>query len=228
MRILVADDEKEIARALKEVLEKNRYTVDTVDNGEDAYAMALSGGYDCLILDIMMPGKDGLQVISELRKSGIGTPTLLLTALGSLNDRVAGLDSGADDYLSKPFAVTELLARVRALLRRNDTYMSDIISVGNLSLNCGTYELYTPNHLTKMSNKEFQLLEFFMRNPRTVFSTETLMERFWNWDSNAEINVVWTNIGYLRKKLEELEANVHIRSIRGAGYQLEEKPCSKN
>lgn len=147
--------------------------------------------------------------------------------LSSLSDRVTGLDAGADDYLAKPFALNELLARIRALLRRSENYTSEIIEVGNLTLNCGTYELSTPTDKIKMSNKEYQLIEFFMRNPRAVFSTEALMERFWGWDSDAGINVVWTNIGYLRRKLQDLKADVEIKSIRGSGYQLEEKKNSQ-
>lgn len=225
MRILVADDEQNITRALKEILEKNKYTVDVVNNGEDALSHASEIDYDCMILDIMMPFTDGLQVVRSIRDKNIKTPVLLLTALDSPDDKVIGLDSGADDYLSKPFAVNELLARVRALLRRNDSYQTETITVGNTRLDCGTYSLHSSSQSIKLGNKEFQLMEFFMRNPRTVFSTETLMDRFWTWDSNAEINVVWTNIGYLRRKLESIGSDITIKSIRGLGYQLEDKQC---
>ena len=221
MKILVADDETEIARALKEVLERNKYTADAVYNGSDAFAYAAAGNYDCIILDIMMPGMDGLSVVRRLRGSGIGTPVLLLTALSGLNDRIEGLDVGADDYLAKPFAMPELLARVRALLRRSESYTPDILRFGNVSLNCGSYEISTPSASIKMGNKEFQLMELFMRNPHTVFSTENIMEKLWGWDSDAEINVVWTNIAYLRRKLRECGADISIHSIRGAGYRLE-------
>ncbi len=223
MRILIADDEPEILRVLKDVFEKNNYTVDTSDNGEDAYLYARQTEYDCIILDIMMPGMDGLQLVKKLRQEGSNVPILLLTALDTLDDRVIGLDMGADDYLAKPFAITELEARVRALLRRSDTYSPDIISYGNMRLNGGNYELSTPGHIIRLSNKEFQILECFMRNPNTVFSTENIMARFWNWDSNAEINVVWTYIGYLRRKLDEIDADVIIKSMRGRGYRLELK-----
>ncbi len=220
MKLLIAEDEHEISRALKVILEHNKYTVDVVDNGIDAIDYILGGCYDCIILDIMMPGKDGLQVLQELRAHHVPTPVLLLTAKSELGDRVAGLEAGADDYLPKPFATTELLARVRALLRRSGNYVPDILTVGNLSLNCSTYELSTPGQAVRLNNKEFQLIELFLRNPQKVFSTEQLMERIWSWESDAEINVVWTNIAYLRKKLDLLKATVEIRSIRGVGYCL--------
>jgi len=223
MRILIADDEPDILKVLKEVMVRNKYTVDTATDGEDAYNLAKDTDYDCIILDIMMPAMDGLQVVSKLRADGCNTPILLLTALDSLNDRVKGLDTGADDYLAKPFAISELEARVRALLRRSEAYSPEVITYGNLSLSCANYELSTQKHSVRLSNKEYQIIEYFMRNPQTVFSSEAIMNKFWSWDSTAEINVVWTYIGYIRRKLEELEADVVIKSIRGCGYQLEMK-----
>lgn len=224
MRILVADDEREITKAVKAVLERGKYMVDAVDNGGDALSYARSGAYDVIILDIMMPGRDGLSVLQALREDGVTTPVLLLTARGELNDRVAGLEAGADDYLAKPFAMAELVARVRALLRRGSGYAMDVVTVGNLSLNCSAYEL-SAERSVRVSNKEFQIIECFMRHPKQVYSSEELMSKFWSWDSEAEINVVWTNIANLRRKLAEIGANVEIRSIRGVGYQLEETPC---
>ena len=223
MKLLVADDEQEILKMLRTVLERSKYAVDTVDNGDDALDYILSGGYDGAILDVMMPGKDGLEVLRRLREAGSSLPVLLLTARGELDDRVNGLEAGADDYLPKPFAVTELLARVKALMRRSGSFTMEIIRLGNLSLNCSTYELSAPGGVQKMNNKEFQMMEYFIRNPKKIFSTEELMEKIWGWDSDAEINVVWTNIANLRRKLSGLGADVQIKSIRGVGYQLEEK-----
>ena len=225
MRILIADDERELAKALKTVLERSKYTVDAVFTGSDALDYALQGVYDGVILDIMMPGLDGLEVLRALREKGVTTPVMLLTARGEVSDRVTGLEAGADDYLPKPFAMAEFLARVKALLRRSGSYAMDILTVGDLSLNGSTYELSAPGGKARMNNKEYQLMELFMRSPRRIFSTEDLMEKLWGWDSEAEINVVWTNVANLRRKLGQLGSRVEIRSIRGVGYQLEEKPC---
>lgn len=221
MRILVAEDESSIARALKALLEKNKYTVDVVDNGTDALAYITSSPYDALVLDIMMPGMDGIQVLRAARTQGVATPALFLTAKSQVEDRVAGLDAGADDYLPKPFASAEFLARVRALTRRSSTYVPSVLTVGNVSLDCSQYDLSTPEGCIRLSNKEYQLMELFMRHPRQVFSSDHLMERIWQADSDAEIDVIWTYIGYLRKKLKQLNANVEIKTIRGAGYSLE-------
>ena len=223
MRLLIADDEIEIAKVLRAVLEHNNYSVDTVSNGTDALDYALSGSYDGIILDIMMPGKDGLTVLRQMRAGGVTTPVMLLTAKSELQDRIKGLDAGADDYLPKPFAITELLARVRALLRRSDSYTPDILDMGNVSLNCSTYELSTGEEKIRLNNKEFQMMETFMRNPERVFSSDELMEKIWGWDSKAEINVVWTNVACLRKKLAGLNATAEICSVRGAGYCLTER-----
>lgn len=221
MRILVAEDESSIARALKALLEKNKYTVDVVDNGTDALAYITSSPYDALVLDIMMPGMDGIQVLRAARTQGVAAPALFLTAKSQVEDRVAGLDAGADDYLPKPFASAEFLARVRALTRRSSTYVPSVLTVGNVSLDCSQYDLSTPEGCIRLSNKEYQLMELFMRHPRQVFSSDHLMERIWQADSDAEIDVIWTYIGFLRKKLKQLNANVEIKTIRGAGYSLE-------
>lgn len=225
MRILIAEDEVTIARALKVMLEKNKYAVDMVHNGLDALEYILAVRYDALVLDIMMPGMDGIQVLQAARSRGIATPALFLTAKAEIDDRVAGLDAGADDYLPKPFAAPEFLARVRALVRRSDSYAAPILRLGNLMLDCGQYTLASPMGTLRLNNKEYQLMELFMRHPRQVFSCEHLMEKIWGLDAEAEIDVVWTYIGFLRKKLKQLEATAELRTIRGAGYALEETEC---
>lgn len=225
MRLLIAEDEREIGRTLKAILERSRYSVDWVDNGEDALDYVLTGNYDGVVLDIMMPGKDGLEVLKELRERGSTVPVLFLTAKSALGDRVAGLNAGADDYLPKPFASTELLARVRAMLRRGDTYTPEVLTFGDLTLNCSAFEMSGPGHAVRLNNKEFQVMELFMRSPNNIFFAEQLMERIWGWESETEISVVWTNISYLRRKLDALDIHVEIRSVRGAGYVLEEILC---
>lgn len=225
MRILIAEDEVTIARALKVMLEKNKYAVDMVHNGSDALDYIQAVGYDALVLDIMMPGKDGIEVLKADRAEGNTTPALLLTAKAEVADRVAGLDAGADDYLPKPFAANEFLARVRALTRRSNTYASFALSFGNVTLDCCQYLLKTAFEEVRLNNKEFQLTELFLRHPRQVFSSEHLMEKVWGLDSEAEMDVVWTYIGFLRRKLRQIGADIEIRTIRGAGYALEEMPC---
>lgn len=222
MRVLLAEDTIELANALTAVLTHNKYAVDTVHNGTDALENGLSGIYDIILLDIMMPGIDGLEVLKRLRCEGISTPVLILSARCDLDDRINGLDCGADDYLPKPFATTELLARMRALLRRNENYLSDVLTVGNLSLDTATYELSTPSDVIRLNNKEFQLMSCLMRNPTRVFSTDELMTKIWGWDYQTDMNVFWTNITYLRRKLEQLHANVQIQSLRGSGYRIVE------
>lgn len=223
MRLLIAEDELEISKVLKMVLEQQKYAVDVVDNGADALDYILDGDYDGVILDLMMPRMDGIEVLRRLRAEENATPVLVLTARSEVSDRVEGLDAGADDFLPKPFAITELLARVRAMLRRRANYVPDVLKLGNLSLDCGRYQLYTGGERrVQLSGKEFQLMEYLMRNPKRIFSTQELMERIWGWNSEAEINVVWTNIAYLRRKLRELNATAEIRSVRGAGYCMED------
>lgn len=225
MRILIAEDEVSIARALKEMLKKNKYTVDIVHNGSDALDYIKNFSYDALVLDIMMPEKDGLSVLKQVRQEGITTPALFLTAKGEIEDRVIGLDAGADDYLPKPFAASEFLARVRALTRRSEVYTPAVISLGNTSLDCSRYMLSVLEQDIRLNNKEYQLMELFLRHPHQVFSTEHLMEKVWGLESEAEMDVVWTYIGFLRKKLKGLCSNIEIKTIRGAGYSLEELPC---
>lgn len=223
MRVLLAEDTIELANVLTVVLTRNKYAVDAVYNGIDALESGLTGIYDIILLDIMMPRMDGLEVLRKLRDENITTPVLVMSARCDLEDRINGLDCGADDYLSKPFATTELLARMRALLRRKENYLSDTLSVGNLSLDVTTYELSTPEKTIRLNSKEFQLISCFMRNPSRVFSADELMSKVWGWDYQVDINVVWTNITYIRRKLEQLEASVQIQSLRGSGYRLIEK-----
>lgn len=225
MRILIAEDEVSIAKALKVMLERNKYVVDAVYNGTDAVDYACTNVYDALILDIMMPGMDGIAALTAIRRSGVTTPALFLTAKAEVEDHVAGLDAGADDYLPKPFAASEFLARVRALTRRSGGYAPALLRLGNTTLDCGQYTLSTPAGSLRLNNKEYQLMELFLRHPRQVFSSEHLMQKLWSMDSAAEMDVIWTYIGFLRKKLKLLEADVEIRTIRGAGYALEELSC---
>lgn len=225
MRVLIAEDEISIAKALKVVLERNKYAVDMVHNGSDALDYILHSCYDALILDIMMPGRDGISVLREARQRGVNTPALFLTAKGEVEDRVAGLDAGADDYLPKPFATSEFLARVRALCRRSGNYASVTLRLGNTVLDCGQYVLSCGEQAVRLNNKEFQVMELFLRNPGHVFSTEHIMDKIWGLDSDADMDVVWTYIGFLRKKLKQISADIEIRTIRGAGYALEALKC---
>lgn len=220
MRVLLADDEKELTNALTAILKHDHYAVDVVYNGEDALDYGRTENYDVIILDIMMPKMDGLTVLKELRKANIGTPILMLTAKSEIEDRITGLDTGADDYLSKPFAMGELLARIRAMTRRKAEFTPNIIQAGNLTLNKENFELSTDKASIRLSNKEYQMMELFMNYPKRLFSTEQFMEKIWGYDSEAEINVVWVYISYLRKKLSTLEADVEIKASRGAGYML--------
>lgn len=223
MRVLIAEDETTIARALKAMLEHSNYAVDVVHNGCDAPDYIRSIHYDALILDIMMPGRDGIDVLKTVRAEGNATPALFLTAKAEIADRVAGLDAGADDYLPKPFAMGEFISRVRALTRRSGNYAPDVICVGGTSLDLSSYTLSTGGGSVRLNNKEFQLMELFMRNRGRVFSTDALMQKVWDLDTESETDVVWTYIGFLRKKLRQLDADVEIKTIRGAGYALEAK-----
>ena len=223
MKVLIAEDEISIANAIKVMLTKNKYIVDVVYNGKDAFDYITHFSYDVLILDIMMP--DSLTVLKELRKQGITTPALFLTAKSDIEDKVIGLDAGADDYLAKPFAFKEFLARVRALARRCETYSPNMITLGNTTLDCSQYTLNANNNCVRLNNKEFLLMELFLRHPHQVFSTERLMDNVWEQDSTSELDVVWTYIGFLRKKLKSIHSDIEIKTIRGAGYLLEESVC---
>ena len=222
MRLLFAEDEKSLSRAITAILKNNHYEVDAVYDGEEALAYLECGTYDGAILDIMMPKKDGLTVLKEIRRQGINTPVLMLTAKAEIDDRVLGLDSGANDYLTKPFAAPELLARIRAMTRTQMTQNTSSLSFGNLSLNQTSFELSSPSASYQLTNKEFQLLELLMANPGPVISSDRLFEKIWGYESDADPSVIWVYISYLRKKLTALNASVRIRAIRNAGYRLEE------
>jgi len=222
MRVLVADDEPEMTMVLEALLQREHYSVDLVYNGQDALDHGLAENYDCLVLDIMMPKLDGIQVLRALRDKNISTPVLLLTAKSQVEDRVAGLDSGADDYLPKPFDNREFVARVRALTRRAGEYTPSVLAAGNVTLDCSTFELKCGASCVRLGNKEFQMLEMLMRQKGRLISTEQFMEHIWGYGSDAEINVVWAYVSYLRRKLEAVGANVRIAARRGQGYLLEE------
>ena len=225
MRLLLAEDEKDLSRALCAILKHNNYSVDAVYNGQDALDYGLDENYDGIILDLMMPKKNGLEVLRELRSRGISTPVIILTAKSEVEDRILGLDTGADDYLTKPFNMGELLARVRALTRRKSEFSPNILTFGNISLSRENFELTCAGESLRLGNKEFQMLEMLISNPGRLISTEQFMERIWGYDTDAEINVVWVYISYLRKKLASLACNVEIKAVRGVGYTLEEVKC---
>ena len=221
MRLLVAEDDKKLLKTLTHLFMMDHYLVDGVENGRDALDYALTGEYDGLIFDIMMPGADGISVLKELRNKGITTPALFLTARTEVYQRVEGLDAGADDYLPKPFSTSELLARVRAMLRRKDNFTPDVLTFGSLTLNRSTYEIYFGDGKQSLSGKEFQVLEMLMQRPRMLVSTEQFMTHIWGWETNVDTSVVWVHISNIRKKLEALGVGVRIRFVRNAGYVLE-------
>lgn len=221
MKILIAEDDASLRRALVSILQKNNYTVEAVDNGGDAFDYLCSGLYDAAILDIMMPVLDGVSVLVQARKERVATPVLLLTAKSEIDDKITGLDAGANDYLTKPFDMRELLARLRVLTRKSDVQQNNVISFGNTSLNTQSFELSAPGGSYKLANKEYQTMLLFMRNPRVVISSSRVLENIWDPDSRAEDNTVWTYISYLRRKLEAIGSDVQIRTMRGAGYILE-------
>ena len=223
MKLLFAEDDRDLSAALKTLLERSGYMVDAVYDGEDAVDYAAAENYDGIIMDWMMPKLDGVQALKKIRESGISTPCMLLTARDAVEDRVAGLDAGADDYLPKPFNAGELMARIRAMLRRRETYVPDILRWEDLSLDKGNCELKCGGRSVRLTGKLYQLMELFMENPRLLVSVQQLMDKVWGWDAEAEINVVWVNISQLRKKLADLGSETEIRVHRGTGYSLEKK-----
>lgn len=224
MRLLLAEDEKDLSKALVAILKHNNYSVDAVYDGQDALDYLEAENYDAAILDIMMPKLDGISVLQRIRAAGNSLPVLMLTAKSEIDDRVLGLDSGADDYLSKPFATEELLARIRAITRRQSEVTDNILSVGNVSLNRTTYELSAEKASFRLANKEFQMMEMLMANPHILISSDRFFEKIWGYNSEAEINVVWVYISFLRKKLSAINANVVIKVTRNVGYTLEDRP----
>ena len=221
MRILIAEDDPKLLKSLVHIFELNHYATDGVDNGVDAFDYASSDEYDGLVLDIMMPGMDGVTLLKKLRANGITTPALFLTARTEIDQRIEGLDAGADDYLPKPFSTGELLARVRAMLRRKDNFTPDMLTFGALSLNRSTYELICGGKSQALSGKEFQVMEMLMQNPNAIVTAEQLITHIWGWDTNVDTSVVWVHISNIRKKLDTLSAPVTIKFVRNAGYMLE-------
>ena len=221
MRILFAEDDRDISKAVQTLLTRSGYSVDAVYNGQDAIDYIEQGDYDGVILDWMMPKLSGIEVLSRMRSKGIATPVLMLTARDAIEDRVEGLDTGADDYLPKPFAASELLARIRAMLRRKEDFKHDVIKFADIELDRSAMTVRCNEKSVSLTNKAFQLMEMLVEHPGAVLSISQIMERVWGWDSDAEVNVVWVNISFLRKKLTELGAHVKIKAIRGVGYTLE-------
>lgn len=224
MRILLAEDERSLSRAIIALLEKHNYSADAVYDGQEALDYLEAENYDAVILDIMMPRLDGLSVLRTLRERGSQIPVLLLTAKSEVEDKVTGLDSGANDYLTKPFATAELLARIRAMTRTQTAQTDSKMSFGNITLDQTTYELSSPSGSFRLANKEYQMMELLLRNPRQLIPSERFLEKIWGYDSDVELNVVWVYISYLRKKLTALQANIQIKATRNAGYSLEKKP----
>ena len=202
MKILLVEDERDMSRVVSAVLRHEGYDVDVAPDGVVAVELVNKESYDCIVMDVMMPRKDGITALREIRASGDMTPIIMLTAKAEIEDRIQGRDSGADDYITKPFSIKELLARVRSMTRRQATFTSNVLELGNVSLSKYTFELSTDKDKVRLSNKEYQMMEMLMRNPGNVIQTEQFLERIWGYDSESEINVVWVNISYLRKKLK--------------------------
>ncbi|HBY32264.1 MAG TPA: DNA-binding response regulator [Clostridiales bacterium] len=221
MRLLLAEDEKSLSRALCAILAKNNYSVEAVYDGQDALDYLLSGEYDCAVLDVMMPKMDGFTVLRKIREKGITIPVMMLTARSEIDDKVEGLDLGANDYLTKPFESRELLARLRAITRSVVTVADNTLRFGNIVLDRKSFELSGPSGSVRLAAKEYQMMEYLMSNPGTLISTDRFMEKVWGLDSDADINVVWTNLSYLRKKLTSVGSDVKIKAARNAGYFLE-------
>lgn len=220
MRILVADDERDMARALEAMLKRERYSVDVVYDGSSAYEHGLEEVYDCLVLDVMMPGKDGLEVLRDLRRAGVATPVLLLTAKGAPSDRIRGLDEGTDDYLPKPFVMGEFLARVRALTRRRAAFEPSELVAGDLILDRERFRLSCGESSVELANKEFQIIEALMRSRGGYLSMDRIIELVWGFGSTASPNVVWVHISNLRRSLEAIGSRASIVASRGRGYAL--------
>jgi len=221
LRLLIAEDDPKLLKSLVHIFETNHYVVDGVSDGSLAFNYASSGEYDGLVLDIMMPGMDGVTLLKKLRKNGITTPALFLTAKTEIDQKIEGLDAGADDYLPKPFATGELLARVRAMLRRKENFVPDLLRFGDLILNRSTYEITYNGGTQSLSGKEFQVMEMLMQQPGMIVTAEQLITHIWGWDTDVDTSVVWVHISNIRKKLDVLSAPVSIRFVRNAGYILE-------
>lgn len=223
MRLLLAEDEKSLSHALLTILEKSHYSVDAVYDGQEALEYLESEAYDGLILDIMMPKVDGITVLKTIRKQGNKIPVLILSAKSEIEDKVDGLDAGANDYLAKPFNARELLARIRVITRVNTESNDSLIRFGHVTLNRKTYVLKGEKAEFKLANKEFQMMELLMANPHQVLSTDRIFEKIWGYESDTEINIVWVYIAYLRKKLVKMHADIEIKAHRNVGYSVELK-----
>lgn len=226
MRILIAEDEKALAKVIVKILEKNNYSADAVYNGQDALDYLESGNYDAAVFDVMMPVMDGITALKKLRSSGNQIPVLILSAKSQVDDRIQGLDSGANYYLTKPFNPQELLATIRAITR-SQAEIDTKLRMGNVTLDRATFELSSPTGSFRLANKEYQMIEMLMSNPRHIIPAERFMEKIWGFDNEAEINVIWVYISYLRKKLQALDADICIKASRNAGYSLEETDDKK-
>ena len=223
MRLLLAEDEKSLSHALVTILEKSHYSVDAVYDGQEALEYLESEAYDGLILDIMMPKVDGITVLKTIRKQGNKIPVLILSAKSEIEDKVDGLDAGANDYLAKPFDARELLARIRVITRVNTESNDSLIRFGHVTLNRKTYVLKGEKAEFKLANKEFQMMELLMANPHQVLSTNRIFEKIWGYELDTEINIVWVYIAYLRKKLVKMHADIEIKAHRNVGYSVELK-----
>ena len=222
MKLLLVEDEKQLSEALQQILIKNKYTVDAVYNGDEGLDYALTDVYDVIILDIMLPKLNVIEILKMIRKRKISTPVILLTAKGSVEDRILGLDSGADDYLPKPFSPDELLARLRALTRRNGDFINEnILEFSDIKLNLSTYDMEVNDNSITLTQKEFEILKYFMQRPKLVVSKDDLITKLWGFDSDIEHNNIEVYISFLRKKLAYVESNVKITTIRRVGYRLE-------
>lgn len=222
MKILLVDDEKQLTDALSVILKKNNYSVDCAYNGEDGLDLAMSGIYDLVVLDIMMPKIDGITVLKTLRQNKINTPILMLSAKSEISDKIDGLNFGADDYITKPFITDELLARIRALLRRKEKFTGDVLSFGDISLDRDTFELVRDKKKIALGKKEFQILEMLILNEGKSIDKEKFIEKIWGYDTDAEYNTIEVYVSFLRKKLTAVGAKTEIKSIRGIGYTLGE------
>lgn len=225
MKLLYAEDERSLSEAVVDILTYHKYIVDAVYDGADAYDYAISGDYDGIILDIMMPKRDGIDVLAELRKKGCTTPILLLTAKSQIEDRILGLDTGADDYLPKPFDMGELLARVRAMLRRREEFHPDLVIFGDLTLNVQSGTLSCKGTEFVLPKQEYRLMEQLMVNHSMYMSTEDLLIKAWGYNAETDINSVWLYVSYLRKRLSAMNSTVEIVSKRNVGYRLEIPVC---
>ena len=221
MRLLRAEDESSLSRAIVSILKKNNFEADAVDNGRDALDYLLCSHFDGAILDVMMPKMDGVTVLQKVREAGLRLPILMLTAKAEIHDKVLGLDSGANDYLTKPFATQELLARIRAMLRVQSSQQTSKLTFGNICLDCTSFQLSSPFGAYRLTNKEYQVLELLLSHPGRLISSEALMDKVWGCNSESDLHVVWVYISYLRKKLLSLQADISVKSVRNAGYTLE-------